>query len=108
MSATLTDQAVSTATLPRPSAFAAIMPVTARPDLVFERGSGSYLFDQAGKRYLDWVQGWAVNCLGHSPAVLVDALARQAATLINPSPAFFNRPALELADGPRRTIQRWA
>ena len=80
------------------TAFPALMPVTPRPDLVFERGAGSYLFDTAGKRYLDWVQGWAVNSFGHSPQVLVDALARQAATLINPSPAFFNRPAIELAD----------
>lgn len=80
------------------TAFPAIMPVTPRPDLVFEHGAGSYLFDASGKRYLDWVQGWAVNCLGHSPKGLVDALASQAATLINPSPAFFNRPAIELAE----------
>lgn len=80
------------------SAYPAIMPVTPRPDLVFERGAGSYLFDAGGKRYLDWVQGWAVNCLGHSPKVLAEALTSQAATLINPSPAFFNRPAIELAE----------
>lgn len=83
---------------PTTSAFPSIMPVTPRPDLVFERGAGSYLFDADGKRYLDWVQGWAVNCLGHAPKVLADALASQAATLINPSPAFFNRPAIELAE----------
>lgn len=74
-----------------------LMPVAPRPDLVFVRGQGSFLFDSDGKRYLDWVQGWAVNCLGHSPAVLVDALSAQAATLINPSPAFYNPPAIELA-----------
>jgi acetylornithine/N-succinyldiaminopimelate aminotransferase len=79
------------------SPYDSIMPITQRPDLVFERGEGSYLFDDQGKRYLDWVQGWAVNCLGHSPKVLVDALVQQAETLINPSPAFYNRPALELA-----------
>lgn len=79
------------------SHYDSIMPITQRPDLVFERGEGSYLFDDQGKRYLDWVQGWAVNCLGHSPKVLVDALVQQAETLINPSPAFYNRPALELA-----------
>src|SRR5690625_3764223 len=43
------------------------------------------------------IQGWAVNCLGHSPQVLVDALNTQAQTLINPSPAFFNEPAMQLA-----------
>ena len=37
------------------SAFSSIMPITSRPPLVFERGAGSYLFDSAGQRYLDWV-----------------------------------------------------
>ncbi len=75
-----------------------LMPITNRPDIVFVRGQGSYLFDDTGKRYLDWIQGWAVNCLGHSPRVVVEALTKQAETLINPSPAFYNRPFLELAE----------
>ena len=74
-----------------------LMPVAARPELFFVRGEGAYLFDDQGKRYLDWVQGWAVNCLGHSPKPVVDALCKQAATLINPSPAFHNLPSAELA-----------
>lgn len=74
-----------------------LMHVTARPDIVFVRGAGSYLTDREGRRYLDWVQGWAVNCLGHAPAVVVQALCEQARTLINPSPAYYNEPALELA-----------
>lgn len=75
-----------------------LMPVAPRPEILFVRGQGSFLFDSDGKRYLDWVQGWAVNCLGHSPAAVVAALSAQAATLINPSPAFYNAPALELAE----------
>lgn len=78
--------------------FESLMPIAQRPELVFVRGHGAYLFDDDGRRYLDWVQGWAVNCLGHSPEVLVQALNAQARTLINPSPAFFNAPALKLAD----------
>jgi len=78
-------------------AIASLMPIVPRPDIVFERGQGACLYDSEGRRYLDWVQGWAVNCLGHAPAVVAEALARQAATLINPSPAFYNRPAMELA-----------
>lgn len=74
-----------------------LMPVTSRPDILFVRGDGAYMFDQHGKKYLDWVQGWAVNCLGHAPGVLAEALATQAATLINPGAAFFNQPAAELA-----------
>ncbi|SDI48282.1 acetylornithine transaminase [Propionivibrio dicarboxylicus] len=76
---------------------AALMPVAVRPPFVLVRGEGAYVIDDAGRRYLDWVQGWAVNCLGHSPAPVVQAIAAQAATLINPSPAFYNAPALELA-----------
>ncbi len=75
-----------------------LMPIAPRPDLVFVRGAGAYLYDRQGRRYLDWVQGWAVNCLGHSPAAVTRALSDQAATLINPSPAFYNEPAIELAD----------
>jgi acetylornithine/N-succinyldiaminopimelate aminotransferase len=74
-----------------------LMEITARPQIVFVRGEGSWLWDHDGRRYLDFVQGWAVNCLGHSPAVLADALARQARTLITPSPAFYNEPAIRLA-----------
>jgi acetylornithine/N-succinyldiaminopimelate aminotransferase len=75
----------------------ALMEITARPDIVFVRGEGSWLWDHAGKRYLDFVQGWAVNCLGHAPAVLAEALAAQARTLVTPSPAFYNEPAIRLA-----------
>src|SRR5690606_22442298 len=45
----------------------ALMEITSRPELVFVRGQGSWLEDHNGKRYLDFVQGWAVNSLGHCP-----------------------------------------
>jgi len=77
--------------------FDALMDITARPRSVFVRGKGSYLWDDSGKRYLDFVQGWAVNCLGHSPDVIADALAVQSAALLTPSPAFYNAPSLKLA-----------
>jgi acetylornithine/N-succinyldiaminopimelate aminotransferase len=75
----------------------ALMQVAERPPQVFVSGSGSWLVDETGRRYLDFVQGWAVNCLGHSPAELVQALGEQAQRLINCSPAFFNEPAARLA-----------
>jgi acetylornithine/N-succinyldiaminopimelate aminotransferase len=75
----------------------ALMEITSRPPLVFVRGEGSWLWDHAGRRYLDFVQGWAVNALGHCPPVIRDALAAQAAVLINPSPAFWNAPSARLA-----------
>jgi acetylornithine/N-succinyldiaminopimelate aminotransferase len=77
--------------------FDALMDITARPQVVFVRGKGSYLWDESGKRYLDFVQGWAVNCLGHSPDAIADALAVQSAALVTPSPAFYNAPSLKLA-----------
>jgi acetylornithine/N-succinyldiaminopimelate aminotransferase len=77
--------------------FDALMDITARPPVVFVRGEGSYLWDDSGKRYLDFMQGWAVNCLGHSPQIVADALAAQARQLITPSPAFYNAPSLKLA-----------
>jgi acetylornithine/N-succinyldiaminopimelate aminotransferase len=64
---------------------------------VFSRGEGAYLWDDSGKRYLDFIQGWAVNCLGHSPPALAQALAEQAKSLITPSPAYHNDKSLELA-----------
>jgi acetylornithine/N-succinyldiaminopimelate aminotransferase len=77
--------------------FAALMDITARPPAVFVRGEGSFLWDDTGKRYLDFVQGWAVNCLGHSPPEVAEALAAQAKLLLTPSPAFYNGPSLKLA-----------
>ncbi|MFN0038487.1 MAG: aminotransferase class III-fold pyridoxal phosphate-dependent enzyme, partial [Burkholderiales bacterium] len=77
--------------------FDALMEITKRPPLVFVEGHGSWMTDHAGRRYLDFVQGWAVNCLGHSPPEVSAALGRQSALLLNPSPAFYNRPAIELA-----------
>jgi acetylornithine/N-succinyldiaminopimelate aminotransferase len=77
--------------------FDALMDITARPQTIFVRGKGSFLWDNAGKRYLDFVQGWAVNCLGHSPPVIAETLAAQAKLLLTPSPAFYNEPSLKLA-----------
>ncbi len=75
----------------------ALMEITQRPELVFVRGQGSWLEDHNGKRYLDMIQGWAVNSLGHSPLSVVKAMAEQSATLMNPSPAFYNQPSIDLA-----------
>lgn len=75
----------------------ALMEITSRPDLVFVRGQGSWLEDHNGKRYLDMIQGWAVNALGHSPKNVVEAMCKQASELMNPSPAFYNAPMMELA-----------
>jgi acetylornithine/N-succinyldiaminopimelate aminotransferase len=77
--------------------FDALMEITARPNNVFVRGEGSWLWDDGGKRYLDFIQGWAVNCLGHSPPAVAEAIASQAKTLITASPAYHNATSLKLA-----------
>ena len=77
--------------------FDSLMNITARPPVVFIRGEGSFLWDDSGKRYLDFIQGWAVNCIGHSPSIVAEALAAQAKLLLTPSPAFYNGPSLKLA-----------
>ena len=75
----------------------ALMFITTRPDVTFVRGEGSWLYDSEGRKYLDFIQGWAVNSLGHSPKIIVDALAAQAAKVINVSPAYYNEPMRKLA-----------
>ncbi len=68
-----------------------------RPDLCFVAGSGSRLRDADGREYLDFVGGWAVCALGHSPAVVARALGEQASTLLHCSPGYWNPPAIALA-----------
>jgi acetylornithine/N-succinyldiaminopimelate aminotransferase len=72
--------------------------ISKRPDLTFVRGEGSYLYDEQGRRYLDFIQGWAVNSLGHSPSVVRDALNQQASRVVNVSPAYYNEPMCRLAE----------
>ena len=76
----------------------ALMQLVDRPPSPMVRGSGSYLWDESGKRYLDFVQGWAVNCLGHSPAAISDALKAQLERVINVGPAYHNHSAHALAE----------
>ena len=74
-----------------------VMKVADRPSIVMVKGHGSWLWDDEGNKYLDFVQGWAVNCLGHSPDVILDALNDQARRLLNCSPAYYNEPMARLA-----------
>jgi acetylornithine/N-succinyldiaminopimelate aminotransferase len=73
------------------------MPYVKRPAIVMVKGQGSVLWDENGKRYLDFLQGWAVNALGHAPVVVRDALTQQATQLLTASPAYHNRQELELS-----------
>ncbi|TFH36351.1 MAG: aspartate aminotransferase family protein [Dehalococcoidia bacterium] len=69
-----------------------------RIPLVIVRGEGMRVWDEQGRAYLDFVGGWAVNALGHCHPVLVEAIERQARTLIHTSNQFYTVPQLELAE----------
>ena len=68
-----------------------------RVPLTLVRGQGAWVWDDQDKRYLDFVGGWAVDTLGHCPPVVVEALERQARTLIQVSNQFYTIPQIELA-----------
>jgi acetylornithine/N-succinyldiaminopimelate aminotransferase len=63
----------------------ALMPVYPRCGVRPVRGEGAYLFGEDGQRYLDFASGIAVNALGHGHPHLVEAIQRQAATLMHVS-----------------------
>lgn len=58
-----------------------ILPVYNPPAVTFERGEGAYLFDRAGRRYLDFASGIAVTLLGHAHPHLIACLETQARKL---------------------------
>jgi acetylornithine aminotransferase/acetylornithine/N-succinyldiaminopimelate aminotransferase len=74
-----------------------VVPSYGRFDLVFSHGAGSYLFDVAGKRYLDLGAGIAVCCLGHAHPAITEALAEQSRKLIHVSNLYFTEPQGRLA-----------
>ena len=68
-----------------------------RVPVTLVRGEGACVWDDRGREYLDFVGGWAVNSLGHCPPVVVEALEKQARTLIQASNQFYTIPQIELA-----------
>jgi acetylornithine/N-succinyldiaminopimelate aminotransferase len=65
--------------------------------VVFVRGEGARLFDDTGRRYLDFLSGIGVASLGHAHPVLARALADQASTLLHTSNLYFHPLQGELA-----------
>ena len=74
-----------------------VVPSYGRFDLVLSHGTGSYVFDVAGKRYLDLGGGIAVNCLGHAHPAITEALVEQSKKLIHVSNLYFTEPQGKLA-----------
>src|SRR5579862_1305758 len=74
-----------------------VVPSYGRFDLVLSHGAGSYVFDVAGKRYLDLGGGIAVNCLGNAHPAITEALVEQSKKLIHVSNLYFTEPQGRLA-----------
>ena len=56
----------------------AILNTYNRKKVSFTRGKGAFLYGTNGKKYLDFVQGIAVNCLGHANNYLTNTISKQA------------------------------
>jgi len=74
-----------------------VVPSYGRFELVLSHGAGSYVFDVAGKRYLDLGGGIAVCCLGHAHPAIIEALVEQSKKLIHTSNLYFTEPQGRLA-----------
>ena len=74
-----------------------VVPSYARFDLALERGTGSYVWDVDGKRYLDLAGGIAVCSLGHGHPEITKALTEQSRKLIHVSNLYYNELQGQLA-----------
>lgn len=74
-----------------------MMPVYAPAQFIPVRGEGAWLWDQAGKGYIDFAGGIAVNALGHAHPAMIRALTEQASKFWHTGNGYTNEPALRLA-----------
>lgn len=74
-----------------------VMPTYARFDIALSHGTGNYVYDVNGKRYLDLGGGIAVCCLGHANPEITDALVKQSQKLVHISNLYYNEPQGRLA-----------
>lgn len=75
-----------------------LAPTYRRPPIVFTHGEGMYVYDAAGRRYLDFVAGIAVCALGHADPGVAQVIAEQARRLVHLSNLYHTEPHLRLAE----------
>ena len=75
-----------------------LLNVYSRYDVIFTHGKGTYIYDDKGNEYLDFVSGISVNCLGHASPVITKALTEQSEKLVHISNLYFSEPQLKLAE----------
>jgi acetylornithine/N-succinyldiaminopimelate aminotransferase len=81
-----------------------LMHTYAPPRVTFVRGEGSYLWDDQGRRYVDFLSGLAVTSLGHAHPAVADAVGEAARTLLHTSNLFGTVPGREVAETLDRLI----
>ena len=81
-----------------------VIPTYARFDLALDHGERSYVYDVAGKRYLDLGGGIAVCALGHANPEITEALLDQSRKLLHVSNLYFTKPQAQLAEALVRLI----
>lgn len=72
-------------------------------DVTFEKSKGSTMWDVNGKKYIDFIAGIGVNCLGHNYKPLVKAISRQARRQIHISNYYFSDVGLDFAENLLKT-----
>lgn len=77
---------------------AVVMQTYGRTPVVFERGEGTWLWDTAGERYLDFLTGLAVVSVGHANPRVAAAVSGQMARLVHTSNLFYTEPMVALAE----------
>jgi acetylornithine/N-succinyldiaminopimelate aminotransferase len=90
------DSTVTTRPVTRQTYDEVLVPTYAPAQMVPVRAAGLDLWDQEGKRYLDFTSGIAVAALGHCNPVVVEALTRQANTVWHLGNGYTNEPVLRL------------
>jgi len=75
-----------------------VVPSYGRFDIALSHGSGSYVFDVTGKRYLDFGGGIAVTSLGHAHPAITEALIEQSRKLVHISNLYYHEPQGRLAE----------
>src|SRR6266478_9776239 len=74
-----------------------VVPSYGRFDIVLNHGSGSYVYDTSGRRYLDLGAGIAVTCLGHAHPAITEALVEQSRKLVHVSNYYYHEGQGRLA-----------
>lgn len=75
-----------------------VMNTYKRLPIVLEKGEGCFVWDMDGNKYLDMVAGIAVNGLGHSPKIVVEAIQKQAEIMMHCSNLYWNKEQNALAE----------